>query len=326
MFEIDPTSAVLFAALSVTIALVICVALRRHRRGDAAIRWLMGSNTALFSAAIGVLLQPVIGFAVASMLVIAGAYLGIVCAFFAVLRAEGRALPWRLLGGIGVVGLTVQGALAARVDSHVPLMLTSSVLNSALTVYMIVRVWQVMRGYGSRMASLLCLPFAALFLGYFGRLIALGLAPDSDWPVTISLLIIVAMAWAAVILELAMIALREAQARVRLRDALERVEAAYAARTRFLLGISHDLRTPLNAILGLSELMRAQIGGPLPDGHLERAVAIQTAGQQLYELISDLLVHAAEQDGTGLEMPSPIDVDDAVRSKFALVPDEGRAA
>ena len=315
MPQIDPMSVVLFAAGSVVIALVLCVALRRHKRGDGAIKWLMASNLAFLVAGLGVLGRGLLGFQGSAVLVIAAAYLAITAAYFAVLKAEERPLPWVRLGSLGVLTLAGQAWLASMVTDVVPLMLSSSLVNSLLLGAMMVHVWQLTRRYGDRIASLMCLPFAALFLGYAVRLPVAIIWPEGDAAVTTSLMVIVAMAWSAVILELAMIALREVQARVRLKAALEQVEAAQAARTRFLLAISHDLRTPLNAILGLSELMRHQAMGALPEPYQAQAEHLHKNGTELNELVQDLLIHA-EAVGSGEARTDAEGIDTAVAEKF----------
>ncbi|MFK7942175.1 MAG: sensor histidine kinase [Paracoccaceae bacterium] len=315
MPTIDSTTAVAFAAGSVVIALVLCVALRRQRNGDAAIGWLMLSNLALLMASTGVLSNGAMPFLVSSAIVIGGAYAGICFAFFAVLRAEAMPLPWRLFGTVGLVGFAAQAIIAAQTGSVLFLMATSSILNTSVTAFIIVNLWRLTRGYGGRTATLVCLPFVAICAGYAARLPVIVIWPDTDLPLAATALIVVAMAWASVILELALIALRETQSRVELKKALEVAEAASTARTRLLLGASHDLRTPLNAILGLSELMRHQTLGPLPDQYSKHAEQIHQSGTELAEMISDLLIHASEGSDK-CEAATPLAVDEVVRQKF----------
>ena len=315
MVEIDETTAVGFAAGSVLIALVLCIAMRRHKRGDAAIGWLMLSNLALLAASMGVLGSAALPFALSTAVVIVGAFSGICFAFFAVMKAERQPLPWRLLSVLGLTGFAAQATIAAHTGSVLFLMATSSVLNTGLILYILFTIWRTTRHHGERLAVLLCLPFAAIGAGYLLRLPVILFWPDGGLPLAATLFIIVSLAWAAVLLELAMITLREAQARTRLKAALREAEEATFARTRFLLAISHDLRTPLNGILGLSELMRAQTLGPLPDTYSAYAEEIHRNGSELAELVSDLMVHSSE--GGPEDMPAGAsDITAAVRQKF----------
>ncbi|NTV62598.1 MAG: response regulator [Oscillochloris sp.] len=57
----------------------------------------------------------------------------------------------------------------------------------------------------------------------------------------------------------------------------------------FLAGISHEVRTPLTAILGLAELTRAQLDGPLNAMQLENLQRIEESGRHLLALINDFL-------------------------------------
>jgi two-component system cell cycle sensor histidine kinase PleC len=69
-----------------------------------------------------------------------------------------------------------------------------------------------------------------------------------------------------------------------------RAEAANQAKSEFLANMSHELRTPLNAINGFSEIMVAEMFGPLGDEHYKSyAQDILSSGQHLLALINDVL-------------------------------------
>jgi two-component system, cell cycle sensor histidine kinase PleC len=73
-------------------------------------------------------------------------------------------------------------------------------------------------------------------------------------------------------------------------DARRRAEAANSAKSRFLATMSHELRTPLNAILGFSEVMQAEMFGPLDNPkYREYAGNIVDSGKHLLHLIDDIL-------------------------------------
>jgi signal transduction histidine kinase len=83
----------------------------------------------------------------------------------------------------------------------------------------------------------------------------------------------------------------------RLRKALrtaeiDRDEAVRKAESRsvFISSTSHELRTPLNAIIGFSEILKAEMFGPLAnDRYREYANIIHQSGNLLLDLINDIL-------------------------------------
>jgi signal transduction histidine kinase/DNA-binding response OmpR family regulator len=72
-----------------------------------------------------------------------------------------------------------------------------------------------------------------------------------------------------------------------------------AARTKdeFLASMSHELRTPLTGILGLAEVLRMGIQGPLTEKQLNSLGLIEESGQHLLALINDILDVAKVEAG-----------------------------
>jgi signal transduction histidine kinase len=70
-----------------------------------------------------------------------------------------------------------------------------------------------------------------------------------------------------------------------------RDEALHASRikSQFLANMSHELRTPLNAIIGFTDMMRAEIHGPVPDRYRDYLKDVNQSARLLLDLISDLL-------------------------------------
>jgi two-component system cell cycle sensor histidine kinase PleC len=69
-----------------------------------------------------------------------------------------------------------------------------------------------------------------------------------------------------------------------------RAEAANRSKSEFLANMSHELRTPLNAIIGFSEIMQAQMFGPIgSEKYSEYSRDIQRSGQFLLDVINDIL-------------------------------------
>ena len=71
-----------------------------------------------------------------------------------------------------------------------------------------------------------------------------------------------------------------------LRKAKDEAERLNEAKSDFLSHMSHELRTPMNAILGFAQLLNMQ---KLTDKQHDSVNEIETAGQHLLSLISDLL-------------------------------------
>ncbi len=88
--------------------------------------------------------------------------------------------------------------------------------------------------------------------------------------------------------------LRQTSEQNRNRDELllEKAEAVEKndQKSAFMAELSHELRTPLNAILGFSEMMSAEMYGPLGhDKYREYVQDIRECGEHLLELLNSLL-------------------------------------
>ena len=69
----------------------------------------------------------------------------------------------------------------------------------------------------------------------------------------------------------------------------ERVEETNRLKSEFLSNMSHELRTPLNSILGLTNLMREEIAGPINEKQKEYVEIVERNGKNLLQLINDIL-------------------------------------
>ncbi len=73
-------------------------------------------------------------------------------------------------------------------------------------------------------------------------------------------------------------------------EARRRAESASNSKSRFLANMSHELRTPLNAIMGFSEVMKAEVMGPLGTPiYKEYSGNIHDSGRHLLNLINEIL-------------------------------------
>lgn len=105
-----------------------------------------------------------------------------------------------------------------------------------------------------------------------------------------------------------------------LQQALEETEAANRAKSRFLATMSHELRTPLNAIIGFSEMMHAELLGPLGNQrYVDYAGSINESGRYLLDLINDILDMSKIEAGKYELVHEPVNVAKAIRMACHMV-------
>lgn len=68
-------------------------------------------------------------------------------------------------------------------------------------------------------------------------------------------------------------------------------------RSAFLAALSHELRTPLNAILGFTDVLLAEVDGPLTADARENLSVVRGSGEHLRALIDDILDLSALESG-----------------------------
>jgi two-component system cell cycle sensor histidine kinase PleC len=103
-----------------------------------------------------------------------------------------------------------------------------------------------------------------------------------------------------------------------------RAESANKAKSEFLANMSHELRTPLNAINGFSEVMMAELFGPLGDKRYAEYVRdIHSSGEHLLSVINDILDMSKIEAGKMTMRFEMLDLHDVVEDAVRLV--RGRA-
>jgi two-component system cell cycle sensor histidine kinase PleC len=106
-----------------------------------------------------------------------------------------------------------------------------------------------------------------------------------------------------------------------------RAEAANQSKSEFLANMSHELRTPLNAINGFSEIMLAEMFGPLGDGrYKDYAQDILNSGQHLLALINDILDMSKIEAGKMALSFEQVTVEDLAEEAARLIRTRAEAA
>ncbi|MBD9484980.1 response regulator [Pseudomonas sp. PDM14] len=96
----------------------------------------------------------------------------------------------------------------------------------------------------------------------------------------------------------------------RLREQAEQLALANRYKSEFLANMSHELRTPLNSILILSEQLKQNAAGNLTEKQVKHADIVYRAGNDLLQLINDVLDLAKIEAGRVQLRLEPLNVHD----------------
>jgi len=110
------------------------------------------------------------------------------------------------------------------------------------------------------------------------------------------------------------------QHEAQLRAAYEQAQVASRTKSQFLANMSHELRTPLNAVIGFSEVMKAELMGPL-GSELYRGYAkdIHDSASHLLAIINDILDISSIESGLHRLKESLLSPEEVCRSVEMLM-------
>jgi signal transduction histidine kinase len=112
-----------------------------------------------------------------------------------------------------------------------------------------------------------------------------------------------------------------------MRAARDAAEAANRAKSAFLANMSHELRTPLNAVIGFSDVMKAEMFGPLGNAvYLSYASDIHASGQLLLDLINDILDISKIEAGKAEVAEEVFDLHEVVEASILLCREQAAAS
>jgi len=107
--------------------------------------------------------------------------------------------------------------------------------------------------------------------------------------------------------------------------AKEVAELANRTKTEFLANMSHELRTPLNAIIGFSQVMAAEMMGPIgTPKYISYARDIASSAEHLLGIINDILDVSKLEAGKLELFEETVEVGKAVRDLLLLVEERAR--
>lgn len=96
-----------------------------------------------------------------------------------------------------------------------------------------------------------------------------------------------------------------------LEAALHEAKNANASKTQFLFNMSHDLRTPMNAVLGYADMVERNVNSPEKvEDYVQK---LKSAGNQLTNIINDILEISRIESGQVLIAPAPYDMRNGAR-------------
>jgi signal transduction histidine kinase len=111
------------------------------------------------------------------------------------------------------------------------------------------------------------------------------------------------------------------------RVSMIKAQTSDRAKSEFLANMSHELRTPLNAILGFSEIMKAELLGPLgTEQYREYIQDIHESGAYLLDVIGDILDISKVETGNLELAEGEVELAEVITKSVRLVQERAQDA
>ncbi|MDI9395376.1 MAG: PAS domain S-box protein [Euryarchaeota archaeon] len=95
-------------------------------------------------------------------------------------------------------------------------------------------------------------------------------------------------------------------------------EMANRTKSEFLTNMSHELKTPLNAIIGFSDMLKEGIAGPLNEKQSRYAQFIYSSGNNLLNIINDILEFSKADSGNDELYLEEFSVDESINKVISM--------
>jgi signal transduction histidine kinase len=113
---------------------------------------------------------------------------------------------------------------------------------------------------------------------------------------------------------------------IRQQELAEEARDANHAKSRFLATMSHEIRTPLNAIVGYTDLLEAEIAGPMTSIQRAYLARMKASSDHLIGLIDDILDLAKVESGRMILDRETIAAEESIAAAIALVEPQAGSA
>ncbi|MFU8865119.1 MAG: hybrid sensor histidine kinase/response regulator [Rhodobacterales bacterium] len=304
------------ASLLTLVSVMIVYYLLRTTTEDLrpAVHWYAGSTLFLVIAALGVLSNSVVPYALTAFLIITGAHFGIVLAYATFRQIAGAPLRWRPVAIGSALVCLIQGALALSDVEVVVLMLTASLINGPLALVAGLDLGRRFRTANRAFLVLVMLPFLSVAFSYLLRLAVIVVTGDTNL-IMIStagiafILGVVSMIWG-----FTLIIHRETELNQQLKYARRQAVVLSQQKARFFAQMNHELRTPLNGLLGLAELLRPHVRKGEGESLLRE---LQSSGELLLSIVNEVLDYSKAEAGKVQLEILPMDLEEVLENAAA---------